>query len=212
MVWRVERIADGYIAPNGLALTPTEEWLEANGFHKAKLGDCWFLNWPVMSYVRDSMNCIRIYPGQEGLEVVGCNGGIALLGGCWPSDRVSELWYVITGQKFESAAFVAEACNARQVSPVTIAGPLPTGTPDRLLWLAKWFDAYDARFGYESKGVQRCLRQAASELTTLRQTADNLTWMLTREYRQQNPTLNDLPVPNWVTMAAVQHDVANREG
>ena len=105
----VERTEKGYIAPNGMELTPTEDWLSARGFHTAAMGVegfphgradeiVYFLNWPHMSFTRLTSHCIRIWPGCEGIEIVGCNREVALLPGCWPPDRVSELWKVITGQ------------------------------------------------------------------------------------------------------------------
>jgi hypothetical protein len=93
---RVEKTVEGYIAPNGLAITPTEEWLKEHGFYLGTKG--YFLNWPHMSFVRENSNCIRIEPGVEGIWIVGDNHTETLLAGCWYPERVSELWKVITGQ------------------------------------------------------------------------------------------------------------------
>jgi hypothetical protein len=106
-VTRVEKTSEGYIAPNGMMLTPTEEWLESHGFcryDKEKyrgrddLGSevFYYQNWPIMSFVRPDSSCLRIYPGREGVEIV--SNGTVLLGGCWSSDRIAQLWKCITGR------------------------------------------------------------------------------------------------------------------
>jgi hypothetical protein len=95
--YEIAKSKEGYIAPNGMAITPTEEWLESHGFHFNKVPGWYFLNWPMMSYVRDSANCLRIEPGKEGVWIVGLGEEAVLLHGCWPPERVIELWKVITG-------------------------------------------------------------------------------------------------------------------
>lgn len=98
----VQKSKRGYIAPNGMALTPTEEWLSAHDFKQDGNSNCWFCNWPIISHITTSVSCLRIYPGRECIEIVDGDGNTAWLSGCWPPARVIELWKAITGDTLKA--------------------------------------------------------------------------------------------------------------